>query len=77
MNALALASAAACLWAAYGDADRRAEAERLMGNALASATDENRPEVEAYVRRTRYRLDTKEIVSPEEYYRRHPEEKQP
>jgi tetratricopeptide (TPR) repeat protein len=77
MVSLALASAAACLWAAYGEVDRRSEAESLMAEALAAATDENRAAVEAYVRRTRYRLDTREILSPEDYYLRHPEEKQP
>ncbi|HOX33027.1 MAG TPA: hypothetical protein PLB91_11900 [Spirochaetales bacterium] len=77
MNDLALASAAACLWAAYGEAERRAEAELLMAKALAAAGDENRAAVEAYVRRTRFRLETKEILSPEDYYLRHPEEKMP
>jgi hypothetical protein len=81
MGLLARASAAASLWAAYGEADRKAEAEGLIARALAGLSaglsEGDRAQAEALARRTRYRIDTREILEPDEYYRRHPEEKQP
>lgn len=77
MLRLATASAAACLWATYGEAERRAEAESTVAAVLAGIPAGDREALagaEEYARRIRYRIETREIVDRDEYYRRHPEE---
>ncbi|MBL8966201.1 MAG: hypothetical protein JNG85_04270 [Spirochaetaceae bacterium] len=77
MRRLAKASAAACLWAAYGEAERRAEAEATVAAVLAGLPAGDREAAAAageYARRIRFRIDTREIIDRDEYYRRHPEE---
>lgn len=77
MRRLAKASAAACLWAAYGEAGRRAEAESTVAAVLAAMPADNPEAVaaaEEYARRIRYRIESREIIDRDEYYRRHPEE---
>ncbi len=67
-----MASALACKYAVTGEERYRKEAEEMLARAtrLAPAQD---AKLDRYVRRVRHRIETREIISSEEYDRRFPE----
>jgi hypothetical protein len=68
-----VASALACQYAATGDPAFKAEAERVLAQA-ADLSHESQAGFDYYVRRIRHRLDTREILSREEFDRRFPDQ---
>jgi hypothetical protein len=67
-----LASATACKYAATGDEKFKRQAEELLAK-VRSKIDKPDPRDEAFFRRMQHRLQTREIITREEYDRRFPE----
>jgi hypothetical protein len=70
--AAGLASALACKYAVTGDASFRQESEEMLAKAqqLAQGDSEALKNLEEYLPRIRYRLDTRQIITRKEYDRR-------
>jgi hypothetical protein len=71
-TAAALASALACKYAASGDPTYRARAEQMLETAIkdAQSNPAAAKDFQEYVDRTRYRIDSRQIISKQEYDRR-------
>jgi hypothetical protein len=67
-----VASALACKYAVTGEERYRDESRRTLARAVELAGDGNEA-FESYARRIRYRLETREIITREEYEKRFPE----
>ncbi|MBZ5562418.1 MAG: hypothetical protein LAP13_08345 [Acidobacteriia bacterium] len=75
-----VASALACKYAVTGDPAFRARSEEMLARArqLAASSPADLAREKEFEERTRYRLDSREIIDPDEYNRRfHPEKKGP
>jgi hypothetical protein len=72
-HALSAASAAACRYAESGEERYRREAEELIRTVRGRVPAAQSGEVEEYVERIQYRLDSRQIIDQDEYYRRFPE----
>ncbi len=75
-----VASALACKYAVTGDPSFRTRSEEMLAKArqLAAASPADQAREKEFEERTRYRLDSREIIDPGEYNRRfHPEKKGP
>jgi tetratricopeptide (TPR) repeat protein len=71
-TAAALASALACKYAASGDTAYRTQAEQMLDTAIKGAPSDpaQAKDFQEYVARTRYRIDSRQIISKQEYDRR-------
>lgn len=69
---LSAASAAACRYAEAGEERYRREAEELIRTVRGRAPAAQSGEFEEYIERIQYRLDSRQIVDRDEYYRRFP-----
>jgi len=72
---LSAASAAACRYASSGVQRYRLEAEELIRTVRGRAPAAQSSELEEYIERIQYRLDSRQIIDGNEYYRRFPERK--
>ena len=71
---LAVASAAACMYVVTTEEHYRQEALDIIGGVRGNLSADESAAAEDLIRRTVYRLDNREIIDPEEYYRRFPEQ---
>lgn len=71
-SAAGLASALACKYAVTGDTSIRQQSEEMLAKAqqLAQGNPEDQKDLAEYLPRIRYRLDSREIITKQEYDRR-------
>ena len=70
--ALQVASAAACVYADTGERRYDKEARDLVSAVRGSVSQADSAGAEEYITRVLYRLDSREIIDSDEYYRRFP-----
>lgn len=74
MIILSHASGAACMYVDTNKEKYREESEALISSALLLSNDDDHDLLGEYIQRIRNRLESKEIIDSDEYYRRFPNE---
>lgn len=72
MAILSYASGAACMYALTNDQQYRQESEERIAYALSLRSGNENGELDEYIQRIRHRIESREIIDSDEYYRRYP-----